>query len=77
MSVRERLRELYEQADQENRQTILRLALPVPGGTLLDVGCGDGSWTLEVASRTEARHVIGLDGSSPLIRAASKRGIEA
>ncbi|SEH11709.1 class I SAM-dependent methyltransferase [Thermoleophilum album] len=77
MSVRERLRQLYEQADQENRQTILRLVLPAPGGTLLDVGCGDGSWTLEVASRTEASHVIGLDGSSPLISAASKRGIDA
>ncbi len=77
MGIKNRLRELYEHADRENRRTILRLVRPAPGATLLDVGCGDGSWTLEVASRTEARHVIGLDGSPALISAATERGIDA
>lgn len=76
MPIKDRLRALYEHADHDNRRAILRLVLPAPGETLLDVGCGDGGWTLEVAKYAGVDRVIGLDGSAQLVAEAAKRGID-
>jgi ubiquinone biosynthesis O-methyltransferase len=53
------------------RQLILELAGNVAGREILDVGCGDGAFALELAERGAA--VTGIDASSAMIDAARTR----
>jgi SAM-dependent methyltransferase len=53
----------------------IRELLPPPGGLALDVGCGEGRWTRELASR--GHDVVGFDASATLVgeaRAADPDG---
>ena len=51
---------------------LLAFAAPRPGERVLDVGCGCGTTTLELARRTGAP-IMGLDVSAPMLRAARAR----
>ncbi|MDH4161670.1 MAG: class I SAM-dependent methyltransferase [Nitrospirota bacterium] len=51
-------------------------AAPIPGKTVLDVGCGTGRYSLEFARRGSAR-VVGLDVSEEMIRACRDRTAQA
>lgn len=54
-----------------------RLA-PVPGETLLDVGCGCGDTSLELTRRVGPEgEVLGLDVSAPMLEVARRRAEEA
>jgi len=44
----------------------------VPGSTLLDVGCGPGTITVEFADRLAPGRVVGLDASAEVISIASQ-----
>jgi len=46
-----------------------------PGEEILDLGCGDGVLTAQIAER--GAHVLGVDASSEMVDAASNRGVEA
>lgn len=48
----------------------------VPGATVLDVGCGPGTITLDIASRVYPARVVGLDASDEVIRRATALAIE-
>lgn len=54
---------------------VLRLLAPRPGERILDLGCGDGALTAELAA-TGAK-VIGVDASPAQIAAARARGLDA
>ena len=54
---------------------VLKLLNPKQGETILDLGCGDGNLTLNIAE-TGAK-AYGIDKSESMIAAARKRGIEA
>jgi len=43
----------------------------------LDVGCGDGSLTLEIAKLVKAREIYGVDISDKALKVAQRRGIIA
>ena len=47
---------------------------PQPGERILDVGCGDGTLTAQIAARGAA--VVGIDASESMIAAALKRGLD-
>lgn len=52
----------------------LEQAAPQPGERVIDVGCGCGSTTFELASRVGAAgHVLGVDVSRPMLTAAQTR----
>ena len=71
-----RLDEVFEASEELNRRTILETLLPTPGGTLVDLGCGDGTFTERVAARVQPARTIGVELISQLADAAEARGIE-
>jgi len=48
---------------------------PRPGERVLDLGCGDGTLTLQIAARGAA--VVGIDASADMVAAARARGVDA
>ena len=67
---------VYANAAEENRNTIMRMLEPCPGGVLLDVGCASGIDTLPVAARLGVAQTIGLELDDQFIDAARDRGID-
>ena len=53
---------------------VTELLAPQPGERILDIGCGDGALTEQLAA-TGAK-VIGVDNSSAMLEAARKRGLD-
>jgi SAM-dependent methyltransferase len=53
----------------------LELLAPSPGERILDVGCGEGSLTSQIAARGAT--VVGIDASPDMIAAAAARGLDA
>ncbi len=54
---------------------LVDLLAPQPGEDILDLGCGDGALTETIAA--SGAHVLGVDGSADMVRAARARGIRA
>ena len=52
-----------------SRRELLRLLNPQPCESVLDVGCGDGRMTFEIAKL--ARQVVGIDRSPEMVAFAS------
>jgi SAM-dependent methyltransferase len=56
------------------RQTEATLALVELGGrSVIDVGCGDGTYTAELAARAAPRRILGIDPAATAIAAATNR----
>jgi SAM-dependent methyltransferase len=53
----------------------LALLDPRPGELVLDIGCGDGTLTQQIAAA--GAKVIGLDASSDMVEAARVKGVDA
>ena len=55
-------------------RAVLDLMDPRPGERILDLGCGDGALTAQIAERGAA--VVGVDASPDLLAAAKARGLD-
>jgi trans-aconitate 2-methyltransferase len=68
----------YERFHAERRQPfddLLALCMPVPGGHVVDLGCGTGNLTAELHGYMEATSTVGVDSSeSMLARATASHG---
>jgi trans-aconitate 2-methyltransferase len=54
---------------------LLALVRPVPGGRVVDLGCGSGELTAQLHRRLEAAETLGLDSSAAMLeRAAAVAG---
>jgi methionine biosynthesis protein MetW len=67
---------MFRATEDENRRVILECMPPRPGGRLLDLGCGDGVWTLTVADHTRVDGVHGVELSASLAGRARARGVD-
>jgi trans-aconitate methyltransferase len=54
---------------------LLDLLAPQSGESILDLGCGDGALTAQIAAA--GARVIGVDASPDMVRAAASRGLDA
>ena len=52
---------------------LLELVAPVPGGTVIDLGCGTGELTAALHARTGASTTLGLDSSETMLAKAADR----
>jgi trans-aconitate methyltransferase len=67
---------VFRDTELLNKQTILGLLDPRPGGKLLDCGCGDGSFTAQLAERSQVAEVHGIEAIGARIEAATARGVQ-
>lgn len=56
-------------------EEVLRLLRPQQGEAILDLGCGDGALTAQIAAA--GAEVCGIDSSPELVQAACARGVRA
>jgi SAM-dependent methyltransferase len=67
----------FHATEDENRRAILA-AMPLRrGGRLLDLGCGDGAWTMEVARHVGAGEVLGVEFVEDFAQVARDAGVDA
>jgi trans-aconitate 2-methyltransferase len=65
----------YERFHAERRQPfddLLALCLPVPGGRVVDLGCGTGNLTAELHAHMHAAETVGVDSSEAMLARAQK-----
>jgi trans-aconitate 2-methyltransferase len=65
----------YERFHAERRQPfddLLALCDPVPGGRVVDLGCGTGNLTVELHARMQAGETVGVDSSDAMLVRAEK-----
>lgn len=70
------LRKIFNSAERNNRQAILRMTDQDRDATVLDCGCGDGSFTKELAARIGTDNVYGIEFMEELARLAESKGIK-
>ncbi|HZN88404.1 MAG TPA: class I SAM-dependent methyltransferase [Thermoleophilaceae bacterium] len=70
------LERLFRATEDENRRVILSVMDPRPGASLLDLGCGDGAWTMEVARHVGAEKVLGVEFIEEFAAAAGSAGVD-
>lgn len=63
--------------DSENRKAILNLLESGKSTRLLDLGCGDGSFTLEMAKKVGTTELYGIDVFEESIQQCEANGIKA
>jgi predicted RNA methylase len=64
-------------APEPRFDAVLKIASSIRGGRLLDIGCGDGTFTLQLKEALGAEEVVGVEVSAEAVLAARKQGMEA
>jgi SAM-dependent methyltransferase len=67
---------LFRSTEEENRRAILAALPDSRGGSLLDLGPGDGAFTTRVANRVGAERVVGVELIEKQAALARGRGID-
>lgn len=71
------MRKLYQATELENRRVILSLLEPDEHAKVLDLGCSDGSFTLELGKRIGTDKLYGVDVIDDFIPRCETNGIKA
>lgn len=70
---KEYLEKVWREAEEQNRRTIAGLL--ASGGTLLDLGCDDGSFTERAGREAGAMKLLGVEIDETRARLAEERGV--
>jgi len=76
LDIKGRLLRYYDRSVLECSTSVLENIPVLPGSTLLDVGCADGSLTAEWGEAAHATRVIGIEIFDAIAAQARGRGIE-
>jgi SAM-dependent methyltransferase len=76
MGLKSFLNGLFLAANDHNRSNILSLAARESAATMLDLGCDEGTWTLEVAQKAKVQKITGVELNPTAAELARKKGIE-
>lgn len=68
---------LFSAAAALNRRNILDFLEPSPSARLLDLGCDDGVWTMDLAGRVGTKDVSGVEIIAERAALARERGVRA
>lgn len=74
-SLKAYMQYLHDGAEREYRQALLSLFERDPSAIFVDLGCDEGSWTLEVAKRVDPLRLYGVDLVQERYAKAIERGI--
>jgi len=66
---------LWDEAEKTNKNNILSMLEHSSNASLLDCGCADGKFSLEIASKIGTQNIFGLEIAKELIDEAKKREI--
>lgn len=66
---------LWEGAAKSNRDNILKLLQKEPYANLLDLGCGDETWTLKIAERIGTKNIYGIEIADGLIEKSKGKSL--
>jgi demethylmenaquinone methyltransferase/2-methoxy-6-polyprenyl-1,4-benzoquinol methylase/phosphoethanolamine N-methyltransferase len=69
--------DLFSRKVAFGRDKLVKLAAPVPGETVLDVGCGTGTLTIAIHAGVAPGEVHGIDASPEMIAVAVRKAAEA
>ena len=69
------LHRVYRQSEQANKGAILDVIEPRAHGRLLDCGCGDGEFTVQVACRARVSQAYGIECANDRVEDAIDRGV--
>jgi len=66
----------WKSARRLNRENILSLIYPKPKACMLDCGCGNGDFTLEVANKLQTNRIYGVEACKDFIRLSESKNIK-
>ena len=75
--MKERFLRLYQNAERENNRVFLDFLEPTSSARVLDLGCGDGSFTLQIGKRIGGSFLFGAEGQKNAVEVCAQRGIKA
>jgi methionine biosynthesis protein MetW len=70
------LERIFHASMDQNRRDILATMRPQPGAALLDLGCGDGTFTNAIAEAIGADRMCGIELLQELAERAQEKGID-
>ncbi len=77
MNHKKILSKMWDSAMDLNKQNIIQMLEYNPKHNILDLGCDDGSWTIELAKKTGSSNLYGVDIVESSLNKARKLGIIA
>ena len=67
---------LFRETEEENRRIILETMPVRPGARMIDLGCSNGAWTIDVARHVGASEIYGVEVMEDAASTARGRGID-
>lgn len=73
--MRNSLKKIYNKACLINKKNILGLIETNPHGSILDLGCDDGTLTLELSHKMNSKNIYGIEIVNERAKSAMKKGV--
>ena len=75
--IRNFAHDLFASAEAQNHRNVLELLAALGRGRVLDLGCDNGAWTMQIGRAAGAAALHGLDVMRPALADARRRGVLA